>query len=69
MIKVSMDINILSFSLFLAFLFCFPFGFTVFEEAAFVTKSRANAFTHSLKKRMQAAASVTKAGSGATVRL
>lgn len=41
----------------------------VFEENAFVTKSRANAFTHSLKKRMAAAASVAKAGSGATVRL
>lgn len=39
----------------------------VFEENAFVTKSRANAFTHSLKKRMAAAASVAKAGSGATV--
>lgn len=43
--------------------------FIVFEENAFVTKSRANAFTHSLKKRMAAAASVAKAGSGATVRL
>lgn len=41
--------------------------FLVFEENAFVTKSRANAFTHSLKKRMAAAASVAKAGSGATV--
>lgn len=46
----------------------FFFGL-VFEENAFVTKSRANAFTHSLKKRMAAAASVAKAGSGATVRL
>lgn len=43
--------------------------FVVFEENAFVTKSRANAFTHSLKKRMAAAASVAKAGSGATVTL
>lgn len=42
--------------------------FLVFEENAFVTKSRANAFTHSLKKRMAAAASVAKAGSGATVK-
>lgn len=41
---------------------------TVFEANAFVTKSRPNAFTHSLKKRMAAAASVAKAGSGATVR-
>lgn len=40
----------------------------VFEGNAFVTKSRPNAFTHSLKKRMAAAASVAKAGSGATVR-
>lgn len=41
----------------------------VFEQNAFVTKSRENAFTHSLKKRMAAAATVAKAGSGATVKL
>jgi hypothetical protein len=40
----------------------------VFEQNAFVTKSRENAFTHSLKKRMAAAATVAKAGSGATVK-
>jgi hypothetical protein len=45
----------------------FSYRLVVFEENAFVTKSRANAFTHSLKKRMAAAASVAKAGSGATV--
>lgn len=45
------------------------FKILVFEENAFVTKSRANAFTHSLKKRMAAAATVAKSGSGATVRI